>query len=178
MLLSLADIDWLLLDVRERTDRQDRLTALRAAHTLWRQFGGTDGDMQRIVDAVADDAELSAQLAAWRSPPPETPEMVERMAGFEAARKRNEDQAEARDQSWVELINKLRDDPNFFDSLSPQTDETVDSRLYHLWQFLSWRTQSRSRYSIDSLDVVEPVFGPEMTRRFGEALMAFAYKRT
>ena len=79
VLLSLADIDWLLLDVRERTDRQDRLTALRAAHTLWRQFGGTDGDMQRIVDAVADDAELSAQLAAWRSPPPETPEMVERM---------------------------------------------------------------------------------------------------
>jgi hypothetical protein len=178
VLLSLADIDWLLLDILERTERLDRLTALRAAHSLWRQFEGTDADMQRIVDAVADDVELSAQLAAWRSPPPETPEMVERMAGFEAARKRNEDQAEARDQSWVELINTLRDDPSFFDSLSPQTDETVDSRLYYLWQFLSWRTRSRSRYSIDSLDVVEPVFGPEMTRRFGEALIAFAYKRT
>lgn len=99
------------------------------------------------------------------------------MAKHKALETRNREHAEERDNSWVKLIQDLKDDPSAFDRLNPTTEETVDSRLFHMWQFLSWRTQNRSRYSVESLDVVEPIFGPELSRKFGAALIAFADER-
>ncbi len=175
--LTKDDLAWLIGDIRDRAEPRDRMVALRAAHTLWRQFG-EDPDVQtQITHAAATDEALAAQLALWRNPPPDPPEHVRQMASLEETRKRNEAEAEERDKSWVDLVAELRADPSVFDHLSPQTEGSVDSRLFHLWQFLSWRTHSRSRYSIDSLDMVAPIFGPELTRRFGDALIAFAYNR-
>ena len=173
-----ADFDWFIADVRERTDPRDRLTALRAAHMLWRQFSNEPDVLARLEEAARIDPALAEQLAKWQSPPPESVEMVAQTARMEEMRQRNEQHAQERDKSWVDLIATLRADPSFLDRLSPQTDESVDSRLFHLWQFLSWRTQSRTRYSIAGLDIVEPIFGPELTRRFRDALIAFAYART
>lgn len=177
VILTKEDLVWLIADMRDRTAPRDRMVALRGAHTLWRQFGEDPEVEQQITRAAAADEALAAQLALWRNPPPEPPEYVAQMARFEEARKRNEAQAEERDKSWIDLVAELRADASAFDNLSPQTEGSVDSRLFHLWQFLSWRTHSRSRYSIDSLDMVAPIFGPELTRRFGEALIAFAYNR-
>lgn len=177
VILTKDDLVWLIADIRDRTEPRDRMVALSAAHTLWRQFGEDPEVREQITQAAAADETLAAQLALWRNPPPDPPEHVAQMARFEEARKRNEAQAEERDKSWIDLVAELRADPSVFDNLSPQTEGVVDSRLFHLWQFLSWRTHSRSRYSIDSLDMVAPIFGPELTRRFGEALIAFAYNR-
>ncbi len=173
-----SDLEWFIADMRDRTDPRDRMTALRAAHMLWRQFNSAPEILTRLEAAAREDPALAEQLAKWQSPPPESAEMIAQTARFEEMRQRNEERTQERDKSWIELIETLRADPSFFDRLSPQTDESVDSRLFHLWQFLSWRTQSRSRYSIASLDVVEPIFGQELTRRFRDALIAFAYART
>ena len=171
------DLAWLIPDIGDRTEARDRMVALRGAHTMWRQFGEDPEVAERIVHAAAEDPASAAQLALWRNPPPDPPEHVAQMARFEESRKRNEALAEERDKSWINLVAELRADPSVFDHLSPQTEGSVDSRLFHLWQFVTWRTHSRSRHSIDSLDMVAPIFGPELTRRFGEALIAFAYNR-
>jgi hypothetical protein len=175
--LTRDDLAWLIQDIRERAEPQDRMVALRAAHTLWREFGEDADVLEQITQAAATDEAMAGQLALLRNPPPDPPEHVRQMARFEETRRRNEAQAEERDKSWVDLVAELRADPSVFDHLSPQTDESVDSRLFHLWQFLTWRLHSRSRYSIDSLDTVAPIFGPELTQRFAEALIAFAYNR-
>ncbi len=171
------DLAWLIPDIGDRTEARDRMVALRGAHTMWRQFGEDPEVAERIVHAAAEDPASAAQLALWRNPPPDPPEHVAQMARFEESRKRNEALAEERDKSWINLVAELRADPSVFDHLSPQTEGSVNSRLFHLWQFVTWRTHSRSRHSIDSLDMVAPIFGPELTRRFGEALIAFAYNR-
>jgi hypothetical protein len=178
VIVGAEDIDWFIADVRDRADLRDKRTALMAAHTLWRQFSNDPEILEKLKQAAQIDPALASQLGLWLAPSPRTAEMIEQTERMEAARRRNEEQAAARDQSWVELISKLRADPSFFDDLSPQTEQTVDSRLFHLWQFVSWRGQSRSRYSINNLDTVAPIFGPELTRRFREALIAFAYART
>jgi len=178
--LATDDLAWLIADIGDRTEARDRMVALRSAHTLWRQFGEDPEAAEQIAHAAAEDAALATQLALWRNPPPDPPdppEHIAQMARFEESRKRNEAQTEERDKSWIDLVAELRTDPTVFDHLSPQTEGSVDSRLFHLWQFVSWRTHSRSRYSIDSLHMVAPIFGPELTRRFGEALIAFAYNR-
>jgi hypothetical protein len=173
-----SDLEWFIRDIGERTDARDRNTALRGAHGIWRQFSNDPDMLARIRKAAQFDPSLTKQLDLWQSPSPEPAESVEQMNRLEETRRRNEEEAAKRDESWVDLIATLRADTSFFDSLLPQTAETVDSRLFHLWQFLSWRTHSRSRYSINNLDAVEPIFGPELTRRFGEALISFAYART
>lgn len=175
--LTTDDLAWLIADIGDRTEARDRMVALSSAHTLWRQFGEDPEVATQIAHAAAGDDALAAQLALWRNPPPDPPEHVAQMARFEETRKRNEVQTEERDKSWVDLIDELRADPAVFDHLSPQTEGAVDSRLFHLWQFVTWRTHSRSGHSIDNLDMVAPIFGPELTRRFGEALIAFAYNR-
>ena len=175
--LTTDDLVWLIADIRDRAAPQDRMVALRGAHTLWRQFGEDAEIAEQVAQAAASEETLAAQLALWRNPPPDPPEHVAQMARFKESRKRNEAQTEERDKSWIDLVAELRADPSVFDCLSPQTEGSVNSRLFHLWQFVTWRTHSRSRHSIDSLDMVAPIFGPELTRRFGEALIAFAYNR-
>lgn len=171
------DLAWLLADARDRPNPRDRLNALGMAHQLWRQIGGDPALLTRIREAVAADAVLSEQLDRWQAPQVENPAIAEQMARLKSLESRNREQGEKRESSWVELLSSLKADPSVFDHLNPQTEETVDSRLFHLWQFVSWRVQSRSRYAIDSLDIVEPIFGPELTRKFGDALIAFAEVR-
>ncbi|WP_215766401.1 hypothetical protein [Gluconobacter cerinus] len=178
VVLTADDLAWLVPDLQGRTDPRDRQTALRTAHALWREFGQDPAILASMVAALEDDPRLAEQLTAWQTPQPETPEMIGHIARMEELRERNAKRTAERDTGWIEMIEALRADPTFFDRLSPQTADSVDSRLFHLWQFLSWRTQSRSVYAIESLDVVAPIFGPELTRRFGEALIAFAYAHT
>ena len=174
VVLEDADLDWLIADIRQRAEARDRLTALRAAHAYWRQYGERPEVLERLIEAVSLDPELAARLTAWQLPQEESPQVRRQTAEFEDARRRNEEAAETRDRSWVDLIGSLRDDPTVFDRLSQQTTETIDSRLFHLWQFLTWRTQSRDRYAIDDLDSVRPILGEDLTGRFGAALIAFA----
>ncbi len=170
-----SDIDWLIEDVRDRTDPRDQLTALRAAHSLWRQFSNDDALLARLQAAAEGAPDLAAKLALWLSPQPDSPEIIAMTERHKVLSRENEERAAERDKSWITLIEELREDPSVFDQLTPQTEKSVDSRLFHLWQFLSWRTKSRSRHSITSLDSVEPIFGTELTRRFRDALIAFAY---
>lgn len=175
--LDAPDIDWLLTDARDQAEPVDRLNALSAAFQIWRRSGEDSDVLARIRRAVEHDVALYAEVEAWLAPPTEITAIAQQMADLEILENRNRKHFEERDSSWVDLLSNLKNDPSVFDNLNPTTEETVDSRLYHLWQFLSWRVQNRSQHSIDSLDVVEPIFGPELTRKFGSALIAFAYER-
>lgn len=176
--LGETDLDWLLADASGREEAIDRSNALSAAFRIWRDTGAHPEALSRIQAAVEHDVTLTRQIEQWLLPPTEDPEITRRTAELEAATTRNRKQSEERDNSWVELLSELKEDPSIFDRLNPQTEETVDSRLFHLWQFLSWRRQNRTQYSFKSLDAVEPIFGPELTRKFGEALVAFAHQYT
>lgn len=172
-----TDLGWLLDDALHRPEAIDRLNALSTAFQVWRHNGATPATLARIKTAVAKDPVLTAQVETWLIPLPEDPELAKLEAQIKRSATSNAKRESRRDTSWIDLIAKLRADPSVFDRLNPTTEETVDSRLYHLWQFLTWRDANRSRYAIDGLEMVEPIFGPELTAKFGAALIAFAYER-
>jgi hypothetical protein len=124
-------------------------------------------------------SDLRASLGPWhsRSSAGDTQYLKSKQSQRRATGTFRRKARRSRRRGSVNLIAELRADPTVFDNLSPQIEASVDSRLFHLWKFLSWRTHSRSRYSIDNLDMVAPILGPELTRRFGEALISFAYNR-
>jgi hypothetical protein len=171
-----TDLDWLIEGIRSQTDPRERELALNGAVSLWRTSGSRK-ILDRIKRAVEPDPDLKAMLTRWRSPPHESAELRESMARLKRLERSGKRRTEKRDRSWIGFIEKLRADPGALDNLRPQTTETVDSRLYHLWQLVAWRTSSRSRYSISDLTMVEPILGKEVTARFGKALIAFAEAR-
>lgn len=177
VILDESDIGWLLDDADNRSEAIDRLNALSSAFQIWRHNGADPAMLSTIKEAVAADSILSAQVEAWLTPQPEDPALAKQMTELRTLERRNKKREDTRDTSWIELIAKLKADPSVLDHLNPTTEDTVDSRLYHLWQFLSWRDASRSRYAIEGLEMVEPIFGPELTKKFGAALIAFAYER-
>jgi hypothetical protein len=176
VMLDESDMEWLLGDARNRAEAIDRLNALSAAFQIWRHNGLDPTMLSTIKEAVAGDPILSEKVEAWLTPRTEDPELAKQMEEWKSLERRNQKLHDTRDTSWIELIAKLKADPSVFDHLNPTTEDTVDSRLYHLWQFLSWRDSGRSRYAIDGLEMVEPIFGPELTKQFGAALIAFAYE--
>lgn len=172
-----VDLPWLLEDALGRPEQRDRINAFSVIFQIWRD-NDRDADLLALIrKAIEPDPLLRKMLEDRLSPPPEDPASVRKMTEFRALEDRNKAQREVLEQSWVELIGGLKSDPSVFDRLNAMTDDTVDSRLYHLWQFTSARAVSRSRYSIDTLEIVKPIFGDDLTRKFGDALIAFAYER-
>ena len=154
------------------------MAAMRSACRIWRENGSDPDTLIRIERVAAREERLAEQLAAWLEPQPENPEIVRMQADMVVRRAQTEQETEERDKSWIDMVTALRNDPSVFDRLIPQTEERVDPRLYHLWNFVTWRIHSSDKRSIESLDAVAPILGPELTRRFGAALIAFAYART
>lgn len=175
--LGLDDVDWLLADVRGRADPCERMLALEAAHSVWRETKAR-GLLARIRDAAASAPELREAYDRWRSPPAQAPEIRASTRRLREMQLRNERRTRRRDQSWVDFVDRLRVDPSVLDRLQPQTDTTVDGRLYHLWELWSWRVPSRARRSGGDLDALEPVVGSDVATRFGAALIRFAEART
>ncbi|RWK68271.1 MAG: hypothetical protein EOR54_14620 [Mesorhizobium sp.] len=176
--LTREDLPWLLEDATNKPEERDRRLAFQAAYfAIWRD-GGKDPSVLSALASIAErDPALASLFAGWQSPEPETPEQQARMERLRKAQEENQAARDKRDESWIKFIEELRANPGLLDRPQPQTETTADSRLVHLWQFLSSRLQHRSRYAIDDLSMVEPIFGPEVTKKFGAALIAFAYAR-
>jgi len=172
--LDETDVQWLLDDAVRLPEALDRLNALSSAFQTWRNNGATAEMLATIRAAAASDPIHFTRIEAWLTPQPEDPAMVEMMTGMKSSEARSRKREAARETSWIDLIAKLRADPTVFDDLNPTTEDT---RLYHLWQFLTWRDANRSRYAIAGLEMVEPIFGSALTAKFRKALIAFAYQR-
>ena len=106
-----SDIDWLLDDARHRADDKDRLNAFVAAHDIWRG-GSRDADvLARIRSAAAGDTKRLAMLDAWLAPQTDSPTLTSQMERLAVLEERNRQHREERDNSWIDLIAKLKAHP-------------------------------------------------------------------
>ncbi|MBZ6380092.1 MULTISPECIES: hypothetical protein [Pacificimonas] len=170
------DLDWLLTDMISRADPGDRLLALGAAHAISRESGDA-ALLARTGQAAAVDADLLAAHEQWQKPIEESPELKRSHARLEKSRRENQKRTAERDDSWIRFIDELRADPGQLDSLHPQTEDTVDRRLYNLWRLLNSRTSSRSRYSVSDVSAIEPIVGKEVAEKLRLGLIDFAHRR-
>ncbi len=172
--LSSDDVSWLADDATGKTEERDRRLAFNALHAIWRDQGQDPTVAGALEKIGKEDSSLGELLAAWQSPSPEPPERLATMERLRATEEKNKIAREKRDGSWIKFIEELRSDPTILDMLHPTTDTTADSRLVDLWRFLSSRIRGRSRYAIDDLSSVEPIFGAEVTEKFATVLINFA----
>jgi hypothetical protein len=169
--LGTEDLDWMLADAQGCATDGERKLAITTALMVWRDAGSTDETIARIEDAARSDPELTAIVENWRHPPPPPPSPEERK--YEALRKKRAAEQAERDQSWVDFINRLREDPDQLRAIPAPTPEGVDARLFHLWLLLRETVDSSTRNAIDSVVAVEPVLGAEVAAALRDALITY-----
>lgn len=171
--LKLDDVGWLLMDLKSRPTEADRRMTLGILIDMWVQNSRQPELLARIQAVIADDPALAVLLNSWMTPREPSPE--ERETSAELARLQVEGEARAaeRDRSWTEFLDTLRADPGILARQPPPTPESVDRRLYSLWELLRNTNEHRNHYAIDDLRTVEPILGAELTAAFRAALIGF-----
>jgi hypothetical protein len=92
---------------------------------------------------------------------------------YEALRKKRAAEQDERDRSWVEFINRLKENPDQLRTIGAPTKEGVDGRLFHLWRLLADAADTNSRYAINSVAPLEPMLGPDVAAALRDALITF-----
>ncbi len=167
------DIEWLLRDMRERAAADERMLVLSCAMDLWRTNGQPDVILARIRGAAATDAELTKAVERWLAPPTMSPEYVEIEQRQAAMREKYDQEQAERDKSWIDYIAKLKADPKQMRTITAPTSDSVDRRLFNLWQLLESLDERGARYAIDSVVPLEPLLGAELAYEFRDALIKF-----
>ncbi|MGH8588028.1 MAG: hypothetical protein ACREXX_01440 [Gammaproteobacteria bacterium] len=171
--LQSADLDWLLRDAPDRAEAWERALAIDGAMTIWLEGGRQDDLLARIREVARDDAASIAAIEAWtvvRTPSPESVAVQERQ---EAMQRESQRRRDVITQSWREFADELRTDPEQLRNLRPITEETIDSRLAHLWRFLSSAHRGRNRYAIETTDALKSFLGEEVATAAADAIVHF-----
>jgi hypothetical protein len=169
--LILDDVDWLLADGPQRTNEHERRLAINAALQLWTGADRSAAVRARIEAVATTDPAMQSAFTTWMRPPARDPALMAQERELREIQQLNAAQRAAADQSWREFVERLRNDPEQLRNLTPTTEDTVDSRLYHLWNLLVSATRGSSRYAIASVAPVEPILGPELAAALRDGLI-------
>ncbi|KHK86560.1 UNVERIFIED_CONTAM: hypothetical protein LK11_76475, partial [Mumia flava] len=170
--LGLGDIDWLLIDGPARSVPNERRLAINAVLRLWDQAARPEELRARIASVAASTPETNEAYEQWMQPPTKSPDLLRSEAELAEATRENERQRAEQEQSWVDFVENLRDDPDQLlrPKLTPAT--SVDSRLYYLWQLLQAATRSDSHYAINNVAPIIEIAGASVAARFIDGLSA------
>ncbi|MFT3821846.1 MAG: hypothetical protein QM750_30205 [Rubrivivax sp.] len=169
--LVLGDIDWLLADAPSRERATERQLAINAALGLWFNEGQQDEALKaRIAAVAATDSDMQAAYTEWMTPRVKSAEEIkseEELA--ESMRAGKQAQAE-REQSWVDFVTEMRADPAKLHQLLPTAPDTVDGRVYNLWQLLRQAVRGSSHYAIDTVAPIVEIAGHKVATAFADRL--------
>lgn len=175
--LVYEDLDWLIEDIKTRATDSMRSLAVDAAMRLWRDNGQSASGLDRIKAAANANPAALDLVETWLTPPVTSPEMQRLLEENEKLTQEHARRQAERDQSWRDFIDHLKANPKQLLTLPPPTSESVDGRLFGLWQLVSSETASTNRYAVDDISFLEPTLGRELTQTFQAALIAFWRQR-
>jgi hypothetical protein len=171
--LKEEDLRWLLADIADRADDDDKKLATNATLTLWREHGEQHDVLKRINAAAHPFQSIRDQIAAWLAPPRPNPEMERLTREHEKLRQQHQEERAKRDNSWMDFVNRMKADPRQLDAIPPPEGDQIDGRLWDLWQLFNRAESENGRYAIDDTSTVEPLFGPELTSAMVRAFNRF-----
>ncbi len=171
--LQPEDLDWLLSDTVERESDDDRLLAIDGALQIWSNNGQSNCTLNRIRAVANLNASTRDFLDAMLAPPTFSDQELQFRREHEEMGRQRAGEKAAHDQSWIDLIDRMRADPSQLLRLRPPTPEGIDSRLYYLWQLLHSAAGERDLYAIDDVSPLDAVLGPELTSATRGALIGF-----
>lgn len=167
--LVLDDIDWLLADAPGRERATERQLAVNAALSLWFNEGQQDETLKaRIASVAATDSDMQAAYTEWITPLVKSAEEVKSEEELAESMRDGERAQAEREQSWVDFVTEMRADPVKLQKLLPTAPNTVDGRIYDLWQLLRQAVRSNSHYAIDTVAPIAEIAGREVAAAFAD----------
>jgi hypothetical protein len=169
--LVLDDINWLLADAPDRGSATERQLAVNAALNLWFNEGQQDEAMKaRIAAVAATDSDMRAAYAEWMTPRVKSAEEIKSEEELAESMRTGEQAQAEREQSWVNFVTEMRADPVKLQKLLPTAPNTVDGRIYDLWQLLRQAVRGSSHYAIDTVAPIAEIAGQEVAAAFADRL--------
>jgi hypothetical protein len=169
--LQIEDVAWLLADARARAVESERRLAINTVMRLWRDANSPAELLSEIETVARTDPATQSAYEFWQNPPPPSPEQIAHDREMNELREQAEAEHAARDRSWLEFIDGLRKDPDQLRHVRPPSAESIDGRLYHLWQLLSETVDGSTRYALDSIVPLEPMLGPQVAAAARDGLI-------
>lgn len=169
--LVLADIDWLLADAPGREHATERQLAINAALGLWFNEGQQDVALKaRIAAVAATDSGMQAAYTEWMTPRVKSAEEIKSEEELAESMRAGKQARAEREQSWVDFVTEMRADPVKLQKLLPTAPNTVDGRVYDLWQLLRQAVRGSSHYAIDTVAPIAEIAGQEVATAFADRL--------
>ena len=169
--LVLTDIDWLLADAPGREHATERQLAINTALSLWLNKGQQDEALKARIAAVsASDSDMQAAYIEWFSPRVKSAEEIKSEEELAKSIRAGKQAQAEREQSWVDFITQMRADPLKLQQLVPTAPNTVDGRVYDLWQLLYQAVRGSSRYAIETVAPIAEIAGQEVATAFADRL--------
>jgi len=169
--LVLDDIDWLLVDGLRRECATERQLAINAVLRLWSTEGEQDETLKaRIAAIAAADSDIQAAYTEWMTPRVKSAEEIKSEEELAESIRAGESRQSEQEQSWIDFVATMRADPVQLRKLTPTTTETVDRRIYDLWQLLRQATHGSLHYAIGSIAPIAEIAGEEVAVAFADGL--------
>jgi hypothetical protein len=170
--LSSADLSWLLDDACGMETEDDVRFAINAALSVWKQDGENPETLARIK-AVATSGIAATMVDEWFTPRLPSAEMLRYEREHQAHLKASAVKQAAADASWIDFAERLRANPGQLRDLIPPSDKGADSRIYHLWKLLGGSGDNHSRYAIENLSPLVPMFGEAVVSELRDAFIRY-----
>lgn len=169
--LVLDDMDWLLVDAPGRKRATERQLAVNAALGLWFNEGQQNEVLKaRIAAVAAADSDMQAAYIEWMTPRVKSPEEIKSEEELAESMRTGEQAQAEREQSWVDFVTEMRADPAKLQQLLPTAPNTVDGRVYDLWQLLRQAVRGNYHYAIDTVSPIAEIAGQEVATAFAARL--------
>ena len=170
--LKFEDMAWLLDDAPKRVNPNERQLAVKLALSLREQAGSPPDLLPQFKRLARSDATIQQTYDIWFNPPPRSAQWIAQEKDMERNRKLREVEHAARDRSWLDFVAELRNDPNQLRQIRPTAD-SIDRRLYCLWELLCGTIDANTRFAIDSVSPLEPMLGNKVALALQDALIQY-----
>jgi len=168
--LQIEDVDWLLTDGLTK-EENDRRLAVNSALTLYRSAGEPAGMLEKISSAVRSDpvaSEVYRELTEAQEPSPEFQQMERESQRIDRL---NQVAQAKRDQSWIDFIRQLQNDPQRVAKIRDPPSSGVNPDLLNLWRLVE-ASSGQSRWAINSVTPLERIAGTEIAAAVEAGLIA------
>ena len=173
VVFTVEDVPWLLSDIATKPAPLDVEFAVHAAMEVWVQNSKDPDLLTRIKEAASTSPDGLRVIDGWLNPPePSAEEQLLEREHLQYEERHALSIAE-RDQSWIELADNLRADPNQLKKDLQRTADGANTPLYCLWWLLDQCSQSLSRRAIRDLSPLHPMFGDDVVRALQTAFIDY-----
>ena len=104
---------------------------------------------------------MQAAYTEWITPRVKSAEEIKSEEELAKSMQAGKQTQAEREQSWVDFVTEMRADPAKLQQPLPTAPNTVDGRVYDLWQLLRQAVRGNSHYAIDTVAPIAEIAGQE-----------------